>query len=144
MIRLALHAPLIRCLLRLLVAAHTLPSRHVTLVILAQASGLTDTPYAVASPTARNPFHRAALEAFRADAILLRLAAQQFEYGGHAFCYHPRRGSQMANLSGVVAHLKMERERVHKEVERIDAALAAQRGREAGRFDRASKITTKE
>jgi hypothetical protein len=50
----------------------------------------------------------------------------------------------MANLSGVVAQLKMERERVHKKVERIDAALAAQRGREAGRFDRASKITTKE
>jgi hypothetical protein len=31
----------------------------------------------------------------------------------------------MANLSGVVEQLKAERERVHKETQRIDAALAA-------------------
>jgi len=31
----------------------------------------------------------------------------------------------MANLSGVVSQLKKERERVHRDVERIDAALAA-------------------
>jgi hypothetical protein len=31
----------------------------------------------------------------------------------------------MANLSAVVSQLKKERERVHKEVQRIDAALSA-------------------
>ena len=36
-------------------------------------------------------------------------------------CYH----SPMANMSAVIEQLKAERERVHKEAERIDAALAA-------------------
>jgi hypothetical protein len=33
--------------------------------------------------------------------------------------------SPMANLSAVIEQLKAERQRVHKEAERIDAALAA-------------------
>jgi hypothetical protein len=36
-----------------------------------------------------------------------------------------RHGLPMANMSTVVAQLKAERERAHKEVQRIDAALAA-------------------
>jgi hypothetical protein len=34
-------------------------------------------------------------------------------------------GSHMTNLSAVIEQLKTERERVHKELQRIDAALAA-------------------
>lgn len=51
--------------------------------------------------------------------------AQEFEDGGHVSCYHLRRGPTMTNMSGVIQQLKAEQERVHKEVQRIDAALAA-------------------
>lgn len=42
-------------------------------------------------------------------------------------CYHPKRGgnTKMGNLSVVVMRLRQERERVQKEAQRIDAALAA-------------------
>jgi hypothetical protein len=46
---------------------------------------------------------------------------------GPPSCYHPRRreNTEMGNLSVVVQQLRRERERTQKEVQRIDAALAA-------------------
>ena len=48
-------------------------------------------------------------------------------------CYNPRRGGFMANLAGVVRHLRKERDQAARTVERLDAALAALNGGSYGR-----------
>jgi hypothetical protein len=79
MVRLAFLAPFIRFLLRLLVAAYTLASRDIAQVVAAQKCGLAETPNAVAPLATHTILARPALETFRADAVFLGKAAQQFE-----------------------------------------------------------------
>ena len=45
----------------------------------------------------------------------------------------PHEGAYMVNMAGVIASLKKERERAAKELERLDAAIAALGGSRGGR-----------
>ena len=75
-VRLTFRAPLIRFLLRLLVAAHALARGDVTQVDPVQASGLALNLSALAMPAAREPLDCRAREAMRADAALLTVEAE--------------------------------------------------------------------
>jgi hypothetical protein len=126
-VRLAFRTPFISCLLRLIVAAHAVPSRDISQVDPAQAGGLTLNLSALAMLAAREPLDGRARETMRAYAALLTVEAEAAEYlgiVGHAPDIISL-GSHMTNLSTVVQQLEAERQRAKNELVRIDAALAA-------------------